>query len=182
VKIDMVPMNSIRPASWRATYVLKPDMKVLSKSMMDFGWLSPIVVRRKDSTIIDGFHRWIIAQETEFRKAHKGDLVPVVFVDVDEIDARLMHVRMNRGRGSIVARFLALLLQDVFASRKYSTLEIRRMLGMSNEEIALLEEGSLLKHRKIDEYEYSKAWVPVEVPTVAKQQEVAIERPPNPDR
>jgi ParB-like chromosome segregation protein Spo0J len=182
LNIEMVPINSVRPATWRATHVLKPDMKVLSKSMVDFGWLGPIVVRRKDSTIIDGFHRWVIAQDAEFRKVHKGDLIPVMFVEVDEVDARLMHVRLNRGRGGVVARFLALLLQDVFASRKYSNLEIRRMLGMSNEEIALLEEGSLLKHRKIDEYEYSKAWVPVEVPVAAKQQEMVIERPPNPDR
>lgn len=182
MNIEMVPINSVRPAKWRATHVLKPDMKVLTKSLVEFGWLAPITVRRKDSVIIDGYHRWVIAQGADFCKAHKETLIPVVFVDVDEIDARLMHVRLNRGRGGIVARFLALLLQDVFVSDKYSTLEIRRMLGMSGEEIALLEEGNLIKHRKIEEYEYSKAWVPVEVPAVNKNQEMVIERPPNADR
>lgn len=183
MQVVNLPANSVRPAPWRTTYVLKPDLKLLARSMTDAGWLQPIVVRKADMTIIDGFHRWLVAtQDKWFGKRHDTSHVPCVVLDIDEIDAMILHVRMNRARGAVVAKFLSSLVMDVLVSKKYNDDELCEMLEMSDDEIIVLREGSLLKHRKIKEYEYSKAWIPVEVPAGTVTQTAAIERPPNSDR
>ena len=182
MNITYVPISSIRPADWRTTHILKPDLKLLVKSMVEYGWLSPIIVRKSDSKIIDGFHRWMIAdQDAEFRGKY-GDLVPVLFVDVDLIDAMMMHIRLNRSRGQIMAKYLSLVVRDILVSKKYDTKDLRSALIMTDEELAVLIDGSLIKHRNIKEHKYSKAWIPVEISTSEPAAPVAIERPPNADR
>lgn len=180
MNIVMVPVDSIRPADWRATYMLKPDMKLLTKSMMEYGWLSPITVRKSDSRIIDGFHRWLVAQDQDFIKKH-GKKIPVIFVDIDAIDSMIMHIRLNRARGSLIAKFVSRLINDIVRSKKYERSELKQLLTMGDDEIEVLLNGTLLKQRKISEYQYSKAWVPVEAPAGSVEAAI-IETPPNADR
>lgn len=177
-----VAANDLREAPWRATHVLKPDMYVLAESLKDFGWTSPLVVRHKTLEIIDGYHRWFLAQtDKSLRKRDKG-IVPVMFIKCDEVDAMLMHVRLNRGRGDVLAKNLSHIVKDAVRSRKYKEDELIRMLHMSTDEFDVLAEGSLVKSRKISEHKFSKAWVPVEAPANIKDQAGFIERPPNADR
>jgi ParB-like chromosome segregation protein Spo0J len=182
MNITTLPYDAIRPAPWRATHVLRPDLKLLARTMTDTGWLSPVVVRRADMTIVDGFHRWVIAHTNKDFIKQWGSDVPVTFVDVDEIDAMILHVRLNRARGQVVAKFLSMLIREVLASRKYDEDTLRRFFGMHADEMTVLVSGSLIKARKIAEHAYSKAWVPVELPVDAPVQAAVIERPPNADR
>ena len=181
MKIDYTPFDSIKPAEWRTNYVLKPDMELLRLSMNESGWLQPILVRAADMSIIDGTHRWVIAGEKHFQRRH-GSEIPVMFFDVDEIDAMVMHVRMNRARGEIFAKHFSKLLKKIVLSDKYSAEELEDILIMSPDEVDLMLAGGLLKQRKIPNHEYSRAWVPVEAPSADKLNAVSIERPPNPDR
>lgn len=183
MKIEYTPFNSIKPAPWRANYVLKPDMDLLRLSMSECGWMQPIIVRAADMTIIDGTHRWVIAGEKHFQSRYGKD-IPVLFYDVDEIDAMIMHVRMNRARGSIFAKPFAKLLKSVVLSDKYSADTLEEILVMSPDEVDLMLAGGLLKQRKIPQHEYSRAWVPVEAPPSSSLNVASIEteRPPNPDR
>lgn len=180
MNIVMVPHKSIRPAEWRTNHVLKPDLDLLRVSLTECGWLYPILVNNKNSIIIDGFHRWMISQEPKVAPS-LGDAVPVVFVDVDDIDAMVLHVRLNRARGSIVAKRLSNLVKAVLASKKYSEQELEKILLMSPDEVDLMLDGSLVKRRRIKEYQYSKAWVPVEAPSGTEILHPTIERPPNRD-
>lgn len=178
------PLTSIRPSEWRATHVLKPDLRLLAASIADYGWLAPIVVRRSDSKIIDGFHRWVVAQNDKRIMQRDGGMVPVLWVDVDVADAMVMHVRLNRARGEFVARPMSDIVRQILRTRKYDEIQLADMLEMSDEEFLLLVDGSLLKIRKVSEHQYSAAWVPVEAPRPGEQitKDIAIERPPNPDR
>ena len=181
MKIHEVPVNALKPAEWRTTYVLRPDMDLLKVSMMDAGWLSPVLVRAANSAIIDGFHRWVIAQDPKFARKH-GSLIPVVYSDVDDLEARLIHVRMNRARGQIVAKRLSSLLKDLMRSGRYVQEELPELLCMSADEIELRLDGTLLRRRNIKEHSYSKAWVPVEAPPAEEMVQIEIERPLPPDR
>ena len=60
--------------------------------------------------------------------------------------------------------------------------DFEEILQMRHDEFHLMLDGSLLKHRKISEHNYSRAWVPVEADPKATEIQVAIERPPNADR
>lgn len=179
--IEHLPFNSVVLPEWRINYVLKPDMDLLRLSMNDFGWLQPIVVRAKDMTVIDGTHRWVVAGEKDFQKKHGTD-IPVVLVDCDEIDAMVMHVRLNRARGEIFAKPFSKLLKQIVLSDKYSPEDLENILVMSPDEVDLMLAGGLLKSRKIPQHVYSRAWVPVEAPSPDAVQNATIERPPNPDR
>lgn len=177
--ISWVEIEKLKPAEWRTTHTLKPDLKVLAGSILDFGWTSPIVVQKDSFKIIDGFHRWVCAQSEQVKKIGNGK-VPIVIVDVDEIDAMLMHVRLNRGRGDVVTKHLSNLVRSVVHSKKYSIEQIKDLLTMSNSEIAAMVDGTVIKQRKIKEHTYSRAWVPIEAPSEPEMP--SLERPPNADR
>jgi len=190
--IENVSYDAIRPAAWRTTYTFRPEMKLITQSLRDLGWVQPVIVRRQDATIIDGFARWVCAQnDKEIAKRDKKKL-PVVWVDCDEVDAMIHHVRLNRGRGNVIARPLSKVVGYASASGKYPAETLRQALGMTLDEFAMLRSPQLLIQKNYKEHTYSRAWVPVEAPPQAvpidgdgvrgAALDVEIERPPNPDR
>lgn len=173
-----VKAATLTPATWRSTYVLKPDVKLLATSLIDYGWISPIIVT-KSGLIIDGYQRASLALTNKTILRRDDGMVPVTVVDVDEIDARLMHVRLNRARGLVVPKYLSRLVKDVLRSKKYDHETLKKMLGMGVDEFDLLLEGDLLKSRDIANHTFSKAWTPIE----SNGKEIpVIERPPNADK
>ena len=182
MQLHMVPSSSIKAPSWKATYILRPDLTLLKTSMIESGWLQPVVVRLADQTIIDGTARWNIAcTEERFVKRH-GSSIPVIYHDVDEVDAMVLHVRLNRARGAVHPVTLSKVVKRIIASGKYEENDLATILSMSDDEVELLAVGDLLKRKDLEKYEYSRAWVPVEVPKVTEVESSIIERPPNPDR
>lgn len=182
MKIEILPVTAIKPPKWRATSILRPDLLLLKTSMTESGWLQPLVVRLSDSSIIDGTERWnVVCSDERFRKKH-GDKVPVVFHDVDEIDAMVLHVRMNRARGFVHPVRLSSVVNKIIISEKYGERDLSAMLSMSDDELELLLTGDLIKKKNLQKYEYSRAWVPVEVSSDEEVPSSFIERPPNDDR
>ena len=190
--IVVVPYSSIKPSSWSATYTFRPEFKLLAQSLRDLGWVQPIIVRDGDSTIIDGFARWVIAQSDKLIVKRDEGLVPTIRLSCDEVDAMIHHVRLNRARGMVLASPLSKLITASLSSGKYGRETLRQSLGMTTEEFDLLREPDLLISKKVKEHTYSRAWVPIEAPpvgTVISAREInpvspniTIERPPNADR
>lgn len=182
MEIKYVSGDDLSPAPWRCTYILRPDMKVLQQSLEDYGWVQPIVVNENGNYIIDGFHRaYIAGASKKIRKRDKG-LIPVSYVDLDSVEAMLMHLRLNRGRGLTTGKGTSNIVKSLVKSRAYDQSTLRDMLAMSREEFDLMLDGTLLKQRKIDTHQYSKAWIPIEVPAGTAEHKMSVERPPNPDR
>ena len=67
---------------------------------------------------------------------------------------------------------------SVMASGKFDALTLQKELRMPLEEISILLDGTLFKVKKIKEFDYSKAWIPVESNGVGVP---VFERPPNSD-
>jgi hypothetical protein len=181
VKIDLVKPALLSFAPWRATYVLKPDLSLLSDSIGDYGLLCPVIVQKKSNVIIDGHHRMIAISSSKQLSKKFTTGVPCSIVDVDDVDAMVMHVRMNRARGMIVAKHMSSIVKSIYQSRKYSIEDIDKLFNMVLPESELMLDGSLLKTRKTKEHIYSPAWVPIEAPSSVAEQ-VSLERPPNADR
>ena len=180
--LKTLKIENIKPAPWRCNYVQKTEMTVLAQSIREHGWIYPIVVAQSSMEIIDGFHRWVCAQnDKEIFNRDMGE-IPVLLTDIHVIDAMIMHIQLNRSKGSITAKGLSNLIRTITYSKKYDQKTIQSKINMSNQEFELLLDGTLLKDRKLSEHTYSRAWVPIEAPagTVIKQAD--IERPPNPDR
>ncbi len=160
-------LEELRPAPWRATHVLKPDLKLLSKAIEDYGLINPIVVQKNTGLIIDGFHRVISMATNKRLNLQYAKAVPV-------------HIVLNRARGAIVNHYLSRTVKKIHQSGKYSAAALEDLFGMSMVEVDMLLDGSLIKMRKVSEHKYSKAWVPIEAPSGSIDY-VEFERPPNAD-
>jgi len=180
-EVKQVSPNDLKPASWQSTYIVSPDLTVLARSIVKHGILSPIIAREKDSTIIDGHERCLLALNNPQIKETIGTTVPVVFVDCSEKDAMILHIQMNRGRGSVVAKKLSSLIRTLSVSQSVTEQEVCEALNMTLDEFDLLLDGTIIKHRAIKNHIYSRAWVPVESSTKISN-EPLIEAPPNSDR
>jgi ParB-like chromosome segregation protein Spo0J len=180
MKVEMVDLESLKKGDWHCNHILRPDLLVLSTSLAEFGFITPIIARKGDGSIIDGYHRWMLAREVK-QINERVKKIPVVFVDCDSLEAAMMHLRLNRGRGSLVAHKVSRVVRDLVISKKYSEEDLEKLLSMKYDEIALLLDGTIIKKTNINEHKYSRAWVPIEAPA-GTVESVNIEKPPNKDR
>lgn len=181
IEVRQVNPSNLKPAFWQSTYIVSPDLAVLARSIVQHGILCPIVVREQDLTIIDGHERRLLALDNPQIKEVIGSTVPVTFVNCSEKDAMILHIQMNRGRGSVVAKKLSTLVRTLFASESVTEQELCIALNMTLDELDLLVDGTIIKHRAIKNHIYSRAWVPVESSTKIASAPT-IEVPPNGDR
>ena len=180
MNIVSMPISSLKPPSWRANYILRPDLRLLTDSLIEYGWLQPLIAM-DNGTVIDGSYRLQVADSKKVR-AVLGDYVPVQVVDVDELDAMAMHFRLNRSRGVPHAKQVSRLVQKLIRSGRWEDGELKTLLRMSSDEFELMLDGTLFKKRKVSDYSYSPAWIPVEAPAGATSVVPVIERPPNADK
>ena len=71
--IEMVPLSELQVAPFKATYMLRPDLLALSRSLMDFGFMLPIVVQKDTNIIIDGNERFLLATRNKHVKSTMKD-------------------------------------------------------------------------------------------------------------
>lgn len=183
MEIEMVPVEQLHVPEWHATYILRPDLLVLAESLATDGFLSPLVVQSSSNKVIDGSQRLRLIQGNR-HLAEKHPVVPVLFRDVSDVTAMAMHVQLNRGRGSLVAKQLSAIVRNLKKSRAFSIEDFARKFVMKGDELELMLDGTILKHRNIKNHSYSRAWVPVEAPpgTVEAEGTLKTEVPPNADR
>lgn len=180
-EVKQIDLKDLKPAPWKATYIVSPDLAVLARSIVQYGILSPIIVREQDLTIIDGHERYLLALNNLQIRETVGTIVPVIFVKCSEKDAMILHVQINRGRGSVVAKKLSSLIRALLISESVSEEDLCTALNMTLDELDVLVDGTIIKHRSIANHIYSRAWVPIESPTKITN-DLLIETPPNGDR
>jgi len=171
MEIEIVETVNLRPAGWRTNHVLRPDLLLMQRSVKEYGFMYPLVCR-DDGTIIDGFHRWVVAQKLELS-------VPVRWVSCSTVEAMVLHIVLNRARGQIVPKRLSTTLQALAATKQFTDVELMSTLNMTADEYDTLIDGTLIKKRKVKEHVYSRAWIPVES---TGGEDLHIERPPTRDK
>lgn len=115
--VEYVPIDSLVPNSYNPNRQSEHDFDLLLKSMRTDGFTQPILLRRENSEIVDGEHRWRAAKQlnAEAREAGKKEpylSIPVVKVDMTDNQARLSTLRHNRARGSEDIELVAQILRD----------------------------------------------------------------------
>jgi len=180
MEIKNIAIKDLKAGDWRANYILKPELKVLAASISSLGFISPLLIMKRDNSIIDGYQRWMIVKENK-DLSNKHPTVPCVVLDCDSLEASMLHLRINRSRGQLVAHLVSGVVKKLIRSKKYSEKDLQQLLSMSDDELDVLLDGTIVKRIKISEHKYSRAWVPIEAPKNALDN-FAPERPPNPDR
>lgn len=141
--------------------VFNPELRLIERSIIVNGWIQPILATPA-GTIIDGFHRWKLVQDSVDLQRKYGGLVPVAELDIDEGEARILTVRMNRAKGTHVALRMSELVKDLVEKHNFTEERICLELGATPDEVRLLYQNSLWKARGLDSYRYGPEWVPRE--------------------
>ncbi len=152
VKRNMLAANDYNPNK-----VTRANLDLLRQSIIVNGWTLPIVVR-PDYTIIDGYHRWLVAGEEPLKTALK-DEVPVVVVKHDsEVRNIYGTVTHNRARGTHLLEPMKAIVKRLKAA-SVPVSEICRQLGMRAEEVFRLSEMTRedFLELMVKDREYSRA-------------------------
>lgn len=155
------PAAELRANAWNPNHVLEPELKLLERSLLQTGWVQPILVTPL-STIIDGYHRYRLALESEPLRARDGGLVPTVVMPVSEPEAMVLTVCMNRAKGVHAAFRMSALVRALIDEHGYSRDRVAAALGMEPNEVDLLHAEGVFEVKDTKNYRYSKAWVPGE--------------------
>jgi hypothetical protein len=180
--VNTVPISELKPAPWATSHVLRPDERLLISSLIEYGWIVPLVVQKDTMVVLDGNQRLRLALHDKKVSTVVSTDVPVVFVECDDIDAMIVHVRLNRGRGMVVAKRMSTLIQEMLIAGKYDESEIMKKFVMTSDEFDVLADGIYLKSKAVSQHRYSFAWVPIEAPKPGDVVSgMSSERPLNPD-
>jgi ParB-like chromosome segregation protein Spo0J len=158
------PVEELRTNAWNPNVVHSPELKLLETSILEVGWVQPILTSA-DGLVIDGENRLGLAKSSKAIKARYGGKVPCAVLDIDEPHAMLLTVRINRAKGTHVAVRMSDLVQSVINDHGIDPDDVARLIGASRAEVDLLLQDDVFKARNIPTRSYSKAWVPEEVPS-----------------
>jgi DNA modification methylase len=107
LKVQHVPIGKLRPWPGNPRIMPASEMESLCRSIRQWGMVEPLVVRRADHMVIGGHQR------LEAAKALGMIKVPVVFVDVDEHQAKALNIALNKIHGHWDLPKLAELLTEL---------------------------------------------------------------------
>jgi len=107
LKIVQVLIAQLRPAGHNPRVMPDAEMQKLIRSIQQFGFVEPLVVRRQDNTVIGGHQRLDAATALGMTR------VPVVYVDVSEVEAKVLGLALNRISGEWDLPKLGELLEEL---------------------------------------------------------------------
>lgn len=159
--LQWVPAAHLDGNSWNPNRVHGAELALLEHSLLTTGWIQPLLVN-PDGLIIDGFHRWRLAQDSQRVKARWDGRVPVAVLDLDRPAAMVTTIRINRAKGSHVAVNLSLIVRELLADHGYDPAHIAREIGGTLDEVNLLAQDGVFTIKGIGTWAYSPAWYPDE--------------------
>jgi ParB-like chromosome segregation protein Spo0J len=163
--VEWVDPATLRANDYNPNHVAPVEMRLLRISLLEDGWTQPIVAR-PDGEIVDGFHRWTLAQTHQDVRALADGLVPVVrlrHAETDPAGQRMATIRHNRARGAHGVVKMAEIVEALVNEHGLSREDVAGRLQMDREEVdRLLDHGSMVKRG--GGHGFSRAWVPSYTP------------------
>lgn len=160
-RIEWREAANLNANDYNPNIVFTPELKLLERSILKTGWVQPILITR-NGTIIDGFHRHRLAQDSlKLREKYKG-MVPCAVMEITDIEAMVVTIRMNRAKGSHVAVRMSEIVRNLIDKMGVLPEELAQDIGATKAEIDLLYQDGVFKMKNIKDYKYSKAWVPTD--------------------
>ena len=88
--------------------------------------------------------------------------VPCVVMDIDDREAMLLTIRINRAKGVHEASAMAKIAKKLVNDFGMTPQNLKDELGMGTREVDLLLADTVFTIKNIAEWQYSKAWYPYE--------------------
>ena len=93
MKIKFVDPELLKSAAYNPRQISREELNKLIKSIKQFGFVDPALVRKQDNMIVGGHQRIKAAQELGLKE------IPVVYLDITENAAKLLNVALNKISG-----------------------------------------------------------------------------------
>lgn len=139
MRIEKLKIEQLNPAAYNPRVDLKPgdpEYERLKKSILEFGYVEPIVWNERTGNVVGGHQRLKVLRELGY------NLVDAVVVDLDDEKEKALNLALNKTGGDWDMEMLAALLAEL--SETGIDMEIT---GFSDEEIM----GLIGKDRNEDE-------------------------------
>jgi len=105
--VEQVPLDLLRPDPANPRRISDEELDALERSLRQFGFVQPVLVRREDQVVIGGHQRLLAARRLGLAT------VPVTYLDLSVEQARLLNLALNKISGSWDDQLLARLLADL---------------------------------------------------------------------
>jgi ParB-like chromosome segregation protein Spo0J len=159
--IVWVEAVTLRSNFWNPNRVMIQEMRLLEHSLVSTGWIQPLLINR-NNMIIDGFHRWRLAQDSKVIQERWKGRVPVSILDVDDDVAMAITVRINRAKGVHVAIEMHKLVTSLVKDWEWDRKRIAKEIGAPLAEVDVLLQSGVFSTKNIKNHAYSNAWYPAE--------------------
>jgi DNA modification methylase len=107
ISVEQVPIDQLRPDPANPRRISADELDSLERSLRQFGFVSPVLARREDRTVIGGHQRLLAARRLGLTT------VPVTWLDISVEQSRLLNLALNKISGSWDDALLARLLADL---------------------------------------------------------------------
>jgi len=105
--IEEVAVEALRPDPANPRHIDDVELEALTRSIREFGFVQPVLARRADSTIGGGHQRLVAARRLGM------ETVPVMWLELDVEQSRLLGLALNRIGGDWDEQLLARLVADL---------------------------------------------------------------------
>ena len=158
MRVEWKPAELLTANGWNPNFVLDDELRLLETSILRNGWIQPILVTPLD-VVIDGFHRWRLAQDSKLLKAKYAGFVPTVTLAITEAEAMMLTVRINRAKGKHAALRMSDLVR-AWLEKGLEKEEIARGIGATLDEVETISHEDVFAMKGSREYRYSQSWRP----------------------
>ena len=141
--------------------VMNAEMNLIERSILQTGWIQPILVN-KNNVIIDGFHRWTLSRLSPSLKSKYHGKVPCAVLDVTDVEAMVITVRINRAKGTHLAFRMSEYVRELVQTHKIPIDKLAVDIGATFDEVQLLMKSDMFEAKDVQNWAYSEAWFPVE--------------------
>ena len=161
MNVQWVPVEELNPNQYNPNIVFNRELRLLEYSILESGWIQPILIN-KNNVIIDGFHRWSLSRDSKKLRERYDGRIPACVMDIEDWEAILLTVRINRAKGHHSSVSMSDLVKQVVDDRNISLEVVAKHIGAAPGEVDLLYQDSIFKARNLTNAKYSKAWIPKE--------------------
>lgn len=163
-RVEWVAIDAIAPNDYNPNVQPPPEFRLLRISLLEDGWTQPIVVfdepGQPKPVIVDGEHRWRVAQLDADVRARTEGLVPIVRITGDRAHRMMSTIRHNRARGEHAIRPMAEIVRALL-EQGHAPEDVGFLLQMEAEEVNRLADRAGMPERVArDQSDFSKGWVP----------------------
>lgn len=151
--------SELRANEYNPNVVFNAELNLLELSIVKHGWLHPILVHAETKEIIDGFHRWTLAQDSKKIQEAHGTKVPCVMLSMTMPERMLLTIRINRAKGSHIAVKMSDIIKALVEGGMTPE-QVGKEIGATKDEIQLLLQQNVFTMKDTQNHKYSKAWKP----------------------